>query len=695
MDNVVSSIDNLKYLSNQVNPIVFKVQNLPNVDVLRQILSDSVEGDTVLDGASVELRAIRKDIITANTRLQSRLNSYMKGGKYSQYLQDSILTQRQDRYVIPVKIEYRANVEGLIHDQSSTGSTVYIEPFEIVESNNQLKVLYSRQEIEIVKVLRQLSNQVTIHCNSILDIYNRLVELDVLFAKAEYSIATNSIRPSINTTGIVDLSLARHPLLDPATVVPISIGVGGDSPILIISGPNTGGKTVSLKVVGLCCGLAACGIFVPCKQATLSVYSNVYCLMGDGQSIEQSLSTFSAHVSRLVHIVEHADKQSLILLDELGSGTDPQEGAALALGIIQHIQEIGSTCIVTSHYPQLKEYATTRKGVLNASMQFDQETLRPTYKLIMDVPGASFALTIADNLGMPKRILEAAYKFVSQDSIAFDKLLRHMQVQVGKIDRQQQELDRLQLQLDNKLSQLEFERTQYQNKLLDLKKKSQKIAEQFLHDTKQQAQDIVHQLKQKLQQADEQALFDARTLNNQLSNIKPNLQYDSPSVSPLTKLPIKGDKVLVINLNTIGQVRGVTTSGKVTVQLGNITINCDLSNLASAVVTNPKSNSGSSRKNKTLHASPKPDDTASQELIRYAELNIIGQKVFDGIVLLDEFVEQCIANGDKYMRIVHGKGSGALGRGIQQHLQHQRYVKQYRYGGVGEGETGVTIVELK
>ncbi|MCL1944288.1 MAG: Smr/MutS family protein [Firmicutes bacterium] len=693
-DSLVKSIKSSSVWAGRNNPLASKFSGISDLSVLRNLLSTSIDNNIILDTASNNLKEIRKNISTANYRLQSRLSSFMRGGKYGQYLQDSFVTQRQGRFVLSVKAEYRGSVDGLFHDQSSTGSTVYIEPFEIVQANNDLREFLSQESVECERILGELSSTVGQYCEQLTSIFEVLISLDIIFAKAEYSIATKSILPILNNKGIVDLVDARHPLLAVDICVPISIKVGGEKSILIISGPNTGGKTVALKIVGLCCAMASCGIFVPCNQATVSVFDNIHCLIGDGQSIEQSLSTFSAHISNLALLLKNTTKNSLLLLDELGSGTDPQEGAAIALGVVKYLQTICCSCVITSHYHQLKEYATTQNTVANASMQFDQNTLSPTYRLVMNIPGASFALSIASNLGLPRQIVDMAYQTLSNDTILFEKLLRHMQVEIANIDIQRQEITQKNLQLSQEIDFAIREKQKFENKLNELRNKSQKMGEQLIENAKHKAENIIEQIKQKLQRADEKALFEARTLKNNLDNINFDNYNSEQVLSPLTTFPKKGDRVVIININSIGTVKTIRLDNKIEVTLGNISINCDLNNLA-----NPQDFNTIQKRIK-----PKPKDkfdlsnvsksTDNQEIV-WKEIMLIGQKVFDAIVLLDEFVEQCQVTGQKHIRIVHGKGSGALGRGIQQHLMRQRYTKQFRYGGYGEGDGGVTMLELK
>lgn len=694
IESNVSNSEFVYLLQNKCSDIVW-------LHSLRQQLADSVDGDIVKDNASDKLRHLRRQKASANARLQSRLQGYARGGKYSQYLQDDIVTMREGRYVLPVKAEHKGSVDGLVHDQSASGSTIFVEPYEIVVANNELKALIAQEKIEVERVLQSLTKLVAEHVQSLSTNFEICVEFDIVFAKASYSIATKSTMPVINKDGIIDLKNARHPLLH-NNVVPISVQVGGDNAILLISGPNTGGKTVTLKMIGLCSLMASCGIFVPCDEySQVGVFSHVFCLIGDGQSIEQSLSTFSAHISRLVNIVDNVTQNSLVLIDELGAGTDPQEGAAIALATIKYLASVKCTTVVTSHYNALKEYATVTDGICNASIKFDIDTLMPTYKLTMNIPGASYALKIAKKFGLKQSILDNAYSSLSDDAIAFDKMSTKMQEQADQLDRQLAEVLQKKSEIQTELDRAKRKEQEWHDKNQKINENAKKITEQLVWQAKQKAENLVEQIKEQVEKGNENALFSARAFKNQIDDIK--LKEQKQVFKPLVGTPKKGDKVLVKSLGSVGTIHQVKSEKSFLVTVGALSVTCDISNLAQPNFEQPKqknngntnSNNNTPRKGSKSNNNTNSNSSTLDDVIVMAELMLIGNTVSDAEILLQNFVESCVLNNQKHLRIVHGKGSGILGKAMQNYLRRLRgTVKSVRYGGYGEGDNGVTIVEL-
>ncbi|MDR3021987.1 MAG: endonuclease MutS2 [Clostridiales bacterium] len=652
---------------------------------LKEHILSALDGQQLKDSASDKLQKIRSELKYVKNELLQKLQRLMNGS-CAKYLQDSIVTIRNDRFVLPIKAEFKTSVQGLLHDQSDSLSTVFIEPYEIVKENNALIQLKVQEGIEIDFILRQLSRLVAKDVKQIERAFGACVQLDCVFAKAQYAMDTNSTRPNLNTFGIIELQKARHPLLDSKTVVPIDIKVGGKTSILLISGPNTGGKTVALKLLGLFSLMSSCGIFLPCeKESTISIFDYVFCIIGDGQSIEQSLSSFSAYIKKVKFILQSASNKSLVLLDELGTGTDPQEGAALALGIIKYINNLQCTTVITTHFNQLKEYATANQSISNASFEFDQSTLKPTYRLAMDLPGTSFALNIASRLGLPQQVIQDAFKNLSQESIKFNQLLSNMHVKAASMDRQLQEIEIKNSQIDSKLVEIERQKQVWTKKNEQIVSKADSIKEQLVQDCKHQIKLVIQQLNQIKDISDEKALFEARKLNSRVDSLlaKPSKKSD------LTVSQIKeGDQVLVTDLNTVGTVKEIKRKNKILVSFGTSTINCDITNLQLIDDKNVKRKENKKESNSQV---AKRDTQIAQQQV---ELMLIGCTVDESKVAIQSFFSQCIFNNQRYVKIVHGKGSGVLGRGVHQYLKQNRQVKSFRYGFLNEGDVGVTIVEL-
>jgi len=638
----------------------------------------------IKDSASNTLNSIRKSIAFANQRLKDKLSSYTKNSEYSQFLQEAFVTVRNGRFVLPVKAEHRGQIEGLLHDQSASGSTVFIEPNAIVNLNNELKKLAMDEQQEIQKILKDLSNIATNYI-SVLDNNLRVcVFVDMIFAKSEYAKSTKSIRPTINDKGKIKLLNARHPLIDSSQVVPVDIDIC-DKRVLLISGPNTGGKTVTLKNLGLLSIMASSGILLPCDEnSQISIFDKVFCCLGDEQSIESAFSTFSSHIIRVNEILQKATAKSLVLVDELGTGTDPEEGVAIAIAITQKFLEIGCVAAITSHYGRLKDYGVVSEQIESASMHFDAVKLKPTYKLVTGVAGASNALAVCKRLGLDNKIIECAYKYLSKESVEYNRLLLKTQETFAMAQQKFLEIQQTNEKLNLQLVELERERQKLIREQSKVVLNADRETQKLISKAKAEAYDIIEQIKEKLVEADETSLLQAKQLSKRLDK---NFLQESiqPVFIPLDTKPKKGDSVLVKSIDSIGIIKELDSKGNFLVTVGVATIKCSFDNLA---------------KSKTVkELEPKKakikEHNNQIKTVQTAEINLIGQTVAEALSNLEPFLQNCHISSIKDIRIVHGKGSGVLGKGVQKYLSGLKFVQSFRYGGYGEGEKGVTIVELK
>ncbi len=656
-------------------------------DIDRCILSEI----DISDNASSTLKDIRRKIADKKSALKEKLSSYFRKSEFSKYMQDNIVTVRNDRFVLPVKSEYRSSVPGLIHDISSSGATVFIEPFAVVETNNEIKSLALKEAAEIEKILSDLSVRVADLNDDLIKMQKAVAALDIIFAKTMYSAEINGTAPKFNKRGIVNLKNARHPLIDKMNVVPVSIAVGNDYRILMITGPNTGGKTVCLKTVGLLCLMAYTGLLIPCDEGSeVAIYDNIFCDIGDDQSITESLSTFSSHIVNLIKITEDMTADTLLLLDELGGGTDPQEGAALAIGIIKYIEMWKSTAIITTHYGELKEYALLSADILNASMQFDSETLKPTYKLMMGIPGTSNAINIAKTLGLNDKILNFALESMDQEKIGLENLIKSAESVKKKSEEELEQTERIKEDLLLQKAKLIADQNLLTEKLDKINFSAKSEIKKMVSAGVEKAEELIEQLKEKVKIGNERALLEARSIKKQLENIEYEMAKEESPVyedADIDKLKI-GDKVFIKSLNSIGTLAGLRDKkDEVTVLLGSIKTKVKTDELAKPVIVEkPKPK----QRPHEYKPSPKSDFAV------VPEINVIGYTVSEAVEIIEPYLINA-ANSDesKMLRIVHGKGTGALGKGIQQFLRSLPYVRSYRYGGYGEGERGVTIVELK
>lgn len=654
-----------------------------NKNIESTIFEKILDENTIADNASPKLSSIRKNKKKAEQAIRDKLDSIIHSSSYSKYLMEPIVTIRNDRFVIPLKQEYRNMIKGFIHDISSSGSTVYIEPLAIFEINNEINNLKIEENIEIEKILQNLSILLYKYTNELKNNVILIGKLDVLSAKVLYSKSIDGIKPTLNTQKYINLIAARHPLIDKNNVVPINIALGKNFNSLIITGPNTGGKTVSLKTTGLLLLMAYTGLYIPCNEnSSICVFKNIFADIGDEQSISESLSTFSSHMTNIINITNNANENSLILLDELGSGTDPIEGANLAISILNYFYNMGCLVISTTHYQELKNYALITDGFENASSEFDIENLRPTYKLLIGIPGKSNAFAISQKLGLKQEILDNAYSLLKNDNIHIEDILKNIYDNKIQIEYEKQETDKNLMQIQNLRKELEKE-----NK--DVKQKEQELIENAKLEAREiilTAKDEVNEIIKKLNNIN----GDLKTANNLRNTLNDKLkQFDVKKIENgnLEKKDIQlGMLVEVIPFNATGTVISLPNkSNEVQIQIGNTKMNISLSNLNKTNKTLTNENFSTTKVNR---------NNGSKSKYISPEINVIGQNVDEAIYIIDKYLDDCTISNISPIRIVHGKGTGKLREGIHAFLKKHPHVKSFRLGTFGEGEMGVTVVEL-
>jgi len=659
-------------------------------ELRRCILSE----EEIADDASPTLRHIRRSISQANDKIRSQLNS-MVNGSYRTYLQDAIITQRDNRYCIPVRAEYKSQVPGIVHDQSSTGSTLFIEPSAVVELNNKIRELFIEEDKEIEVILATLSAMVGEHTFEIQNNQRIMTTLDFIFAKGALALEQNASQPVFNTNHIINIRKGRHPLIDPKKVVPIDIRLGKEFDLLIVTGPNTGGKTVSLKTVGLLTLMGQAGLHIPAAdRSQLSIFTEVYADIGDEQSIEQSLSTFSSHMKNDVHILQNADYDSLCLFDELGAGTDPTEGAALAIAMLDYLHKKGIRTMATTHYSELKVYALSTPNVENACCEFDVETLSPTYRLLIGVPGKSNAFAISSRLGLPDELIESAKNHITEDKESFEDLLSDLEHSRITIEKEREEIAAykerirtLQDQLKNKQDKIE------QSKERILREANEK-AKVILQDAKDVADETIRTFQKAGPNASMKDLEKSRDkVRNKLKNTseKLSIQNNAPAHKELKPGQIQlGDSVKIVSMGLRGIVNSLPDAkGNLFVQCGIMRSNVNIKDLIlipdepaiSKSKSSQKTNAGKIKMSKSFSISP--------------EINLLGKTVDEALSALDKYLDDAYLAHLKSVRIVHGKGTGALRNAVQQHLRRTKYVDSFRLGEFGEGDAGVTIAVFK
>ncbi len=651
--------------------------------------SSIVSEDEVADGASAELMAIRRKIRSAESQVRDRLDKIIRSSQYSKYLQESIITIRSGRYVVPVKAEYRASVAGLVHDTSSSGATVFIEPMGVVETNNEIRVLHADEQEEIERIIAALSAEVSEHADSICVSYDCAVELCLIFAKAKLAIDMKATKPIINHSGIIKLNNARHPLIDAKKVVPISLSLGIDFDTLVITGPNTGGKTVALKTIGLMALMTACGMMIPAgDNSQVAIFDSVMADIGDEQSIEQSLSTFSSHIVNLVDILNNCGECSLVLTDELGAGTDPIEGAALAQSIIESFRQRGCRIAATTHYAELKAYAIDTVGVENACCEFDVASLRPTYRLLIGIPGRSNAFTISERLGLSSEIVARAKAAISANDKKFEGVVRSLEQARKLTEDERLEVIRLKEQLAEARNEAEINRQKAQNEYDRIVNAAKKEADRIVDKAMRGADNMMAELNELRKSAEKGSSADMlararaavkqgeRNMNS-VSENQNEVKYELPR--PL----VIGDYVHLVDANCGGYVIRLNSKGGITVDINGMKMSVSTERVR--LVDAPKK--------KVQHSSS--TIVKRVQKVQKTEIDLRGQTVEQALMELDRFMDGAMLSGMNIVHCIHGKGTGALRKAIHEHLRHHKQVRTFRLGVYGEGEDGVTIIELK
>ena len=666
-------------------------------DIQTKILSDT----EVSDYASDRLYTIRREIRSLNERIRSRLAEYLTGEE-GKYLQDGIVTMRDNRYVLPVRAEYKRNIKGFIHDRSASGATFFIEPEQVLEMNNELRSLAIDEKEEVERILGELSRRVGFMGKELVSDIEVLEELDGFYARAEYAYKLSCVKPSVNASGIVSFDCGRHPLIDRKKVVPVTLSLGRDYRFLLISGPNTGGKTVTLKMVGLFCLMAMCGLFIPAKRAEVSVFREIYCDIGDSQSIEESLSTFSSHVTNIVEIVDNADKNSLVLIDELGGGTDPDEGQALAKAVVSYLLRAGGTGVVTTHYSALKEFAFATDGIENACMEFDSDTLRPLYVIKIGLPGSSNALAISRRLGLKEEILEEALGNLSEGAQTFENIVRSAEESRLRADEALKETNLLKSEWQEKVKLLEDEREKLQKEREKLFTSAKAESRRIINERTAEAEEILSEIEEifardSISEAD---LIKARTLKNRLGDKaydNEREEFSRPQYIPAKIEKLKaGDKVFVKNINQEGVVQSVRPQkNEAEVLCGNIRVRSKISDLSVLISERNAQNDKKKPAGKRVSDRVQVSKNLTPKPLPSLELNVIGMTVQEALPEVEAFIDGAVCANLEEVRIVHGVGTGKLRAGIQDYLKKHRNVEEFRLGKYGEGETGVTIVKIK
>lgn len=677
IDDLFNSLYTNKYLEDKIN---------------NAVLSDT----EMSDNASPALKDIRRHKRLEESKIRDKLDGMIRSPKYKSSLQDAIITQRNGRFVVPVKAEHRSEVSGMVHDTSGSGATVFIEPAAVIEANNRIKVLESRERDEIERILSELSEEAGSFADTIKISCESAAELNLIFSKAQLAYKMKATMPIINSRGVIELKKARHPLLDPKKAVPIDVSLGDKYDSLVITGPNTGGKTVSIKTIGLLTLMAECGLFIPANEnSSIAVFKNVFADIGEEQSIEQSLSTFSAHMTTIVNISNNVDESSLVLIDELGAGTDPVEGAALAVAVLEDLRRKGAKIAATTHYSELKEYALRTNRVENASCEFSVDTLKPTYKLITGIPGRSNAFAISQKLGLSKEVIDEAAKLISEENTRFEdvvdtlqKTRLEMEKEKEKTAEMQNEIDEIKKKAENELS---LAKQKGETQIL----MAQNEAKRILENAKRAAASLMMELDRlKREQSNEKNASEmarkAKAALKQHLNTIDDMTYekndfDGDDDDYVLPRPLKtGDNVFVKTLGTEAEVVSLDKNGNAEVKAGVMKMKVKASELR---LLSPKKKP----KKQSLYRSVKEKSLPSGK----SSVDLRGESVEEAIADLDMFIDGVLRSGLNELTIIHGKGTGTLRRAIQQHLKDHPNIKSYRTGVYGEGEEGVTIAELK
>ena len=662
-------------------------------EIRRCIISE----DEIADDASLKLRGIRKNIRGMNDRVHAQLNKMMAQESTRNYLQDAVITMRGDRFCLPVKAEYKSKIPGMVHDQSSSGSTVFIEPLAVVNLNNELKALQIQEQEEIEAILAELSNMTAQFEITIESDYRVLVELDFIFAKAELAKSYNGVEPIFNKEGRIHIRRGRHPLLDPKKVVPIDIRLGEDFDLLIVTGPNTGGKTVSLKTVGLLTLMGQAGLHIPAAdRSELSIFHDVFADIGDEQSIEQNLSTFSSHMTNIIHILEHVDEHCLVLFDELCAGTDPTEGAALAISILDDLHHRGVRAMATTHYSEIKVYALSTEGVENACCEFDVETLSPTYRLLIGIPGKSNAFAISGKLGLPSYLIEDAKTRITSGQQSFEDLIADLEASRVTIEKERAEIEQYKAKNKNLNQQLAKSRERLEASKDRVMREANEQAAAILQEAKSYADTTIRNFQKygsampDMKEMEQQRAALREEIGKKQQKATDKKKKQDVNHKPPKKLKI-GDSVRVLSMNLTGTVHTLPDAkGNLFVQMGILRSQVNINDLV-LIDENADVKAAKKRYEKTGSGKIKMTKSATVS----TEIMLIGKTVDEAIAELDKYLDDALMANMPSVRIVHGKGTGALRKAVHQHLKRLKYVEEFHLGEFGEGDAGVTIAKLK
>lgn len=659
---------------------------LPIKELEEKIENIIISEDEIADDASPVLKALRRQKLNINEKIRLTLNSIISSRQKE--LQEPIITVRQGRYVVPVKQEYRSTFKGIVHDQSSSGATLFIEPMQVVDLNNELRQVELKEKQEIQRILFELSQDVKKYSQILFDDIEIVSDLDFIFAKAKYSLKLKAVRPELNTMGYINLKKARHPLIKEEVVVPIDIYIGEKFNTLVITGPNTGGKTVTLKTVGLLTLMAMAGLNIPAEERSqVSIFEDVFVDIGDEQSIEQSLSTFSSHMTNIVTILNKVNKNSLVLLDELGAGTDPVEGAALAMSILDTLHKIGAKTIATTHYSELKQYALKTAEVENASVEFNIETLKPTYKLIIGLPGKSNAFEISKRLGLSQQIIENARKYISGEALKFEDIIADVENKRRELEKANQEINFLKKDVESLKAELEKEKKKLQSDRDKILKEAKEKARRIIQEAKINAEEIIKKIKsaEESMQNKDRIIQEAR---EELKRNLENLEEEAlkPKESHYSRIPDnlkEGQTVYIVPLDQNGIILSLPDkSGNVEIQAGILKMTVHISNLRIVEEENQETKKGYS---KFVHEKSQAISTS---------IDVRGKNLDDALIEVEKYIDDVYLAGLREVTIIHGRGTGVLRAGISQFLRNNKHVKSFRLGKYGEGGDGVTIVEL-
>ncbi len=673
-----------------LDPVFDEIEMLSPLE--REISRCIANENELKDDASSELYRIRIAIKTSNQKIKEQLNNVIQSQTYKNMLQDTVITSRNGRYCVPVKQEYKNTFKGIIHDQSTTGSTVFIEPSSVVTQNNRIRELQLEEEKEIEKILAKLTNEVFENKLALNQNAYLITKLDVIFAKGELSILMNAVEPVFNNNGYINIKKGRHPLIDKNSVVPIDIYLGDKFSTLLITGPNTGGKTIAIKTVGLFTLMGQSGLHIPAQAGSeLSIFDDVFSDIGDEQSIEQSLSTFSSHMVNIVSILDKVTDKSLVLLDELGAGTDPVEGAGLAIAILQYLYDRGCRVCVTTHYSELKIYALSTEGVENASCEFDVETLRPTYKLLIGIPGKSNAFSISKKLGLADFIIDEAKKVISNKDEKFEDIITDLEIAKKEVMFEKEQAEALRREVDGLKERITKEKEKLENERKDLIVKAKQEARNITVAAKKEADDLIKQLNEQAKNMSSFKEIDKtrQKLQENISEIEKDIFSTSKEkkISKDVRSLKKGDLVMILNMNAEGKLASnIENNDMVMVATGNMKIKTHISNLEPMKKVETKAKVQQKYSKKAL---------SSKSKTMTAELDLRGFLVEEGLMELEKFIDDALLSGLGQISIIHGKGTGAMRKGCHEYLKRCSSIGEFRLGEFGEGDMGVTIAKLK